>query len=312
MGRRRRGLRPGGIAVLAAVVSATAAGAAGMWLAQSNRPASTVVVPGPPPARTVQQRRAPAPSAVPTRSAGVPEPPHVQTPGRADQRVSPRVPAAFRAAIIFDDAGSSADNVEEIIAIGRPVAIAILPALAYSAEVARRARAGGLEILLHLPVESADEAKALGPGGVTVTMTDAEIHAAVRSGLASVPGAVGVNTHMGSKGTADRRVMRAVIEVVREAGLFFIDSRTTTDTVAEAVAADMGVRTAARAVFLDNENEGEAIRAQLRRLITLAKERGSAIAIGHVRRLTAGVLANMLDEFDRAGVAIVPLSTLVR
>jgi len=121
-----------------------------------------------------------------------------------------------------------------------------------------------------------------------------------------------VNNHMGSRGTADRRVMRAVIEVVREAGLFFIDSRTTAETMAESVAADLGVPTARRVVFLDNENEEEPIRQQLRRLITVARERGVAIAIGHVRRRTAGVLVSMLDEFERAGVVIVPPSTLVK
>ncbi|MGQ0548598.1 MAG: divergent polysaccharide deacetylase family protein [Armatimonadota bacterium] len=223
----------------------------------------------------------------------------------------PPISPPFRAAIIFDDGGGSLDGVEEIITIGRPVAVAVLPGLAYSGDVARWARAAGLDVLLHLPVESADD-RALGPGGVTVAMNDAEIHAVVRSGLASVPGAVGVNNHMGSKGTADRRVMRAIIEVVREAGLYFIDSRTTAETVAESVAVDLGVPTAARAVFLDNQNEDDAIRQQVRRLIALARERGSAIAIGHVGRRTAGVLASMLDEFERAGVVLVPPSMLVR
>lgn len=165
--------------------------------------------------------------------------------------------------------------------------------------------------MLHLPIE-ADDGRALGPGGVIVSMTDAEIHGAVRSGLASVPGAVGVNNHMGSKGTTDRRVMRAVIEAVRDAGLFYIDSRTTAETVGEVIATELGVPTAARAVFLDNENDDGAIRRQVRRLIVLARERGAAIAIGHAGRRTARVLGTMLEEFERAGVAIVPPSALVK
>ncbi len=215
-------------------------------------------------------------------------------------------------AIVFDDAGGSLADVEAIVAIGRPVAVAVLPGLTYSTEAARRARAAGLEVLLHLPVEPEDESKALGPGGVTVGMSDAEIRATVRSDLASVPGAVGVNNHMGSRGTADPRVMRAVLEVVRQEGLFFLDSFTTRDSVIAAVAADVSVRMAVRTVFLDNENDEETIRGQLRRLITLARERGTAVAIGHAHRLTPQVLAGMLDEFERAGIAIVPLSTLVR
>lgn len=142
-------------------------------------------------------------------------------------------------------------------------------------------------------------------------MDDAAIEAAVRADLASVPGAIGVNNHMGSKGTADRRVMRAILEVVRERGLFFLDSVTTPESVAGPVAAEVGVRIAARKVFLDNVDEEEAIRGQVRRLIALARARGTAIAIGHATRLTPRVVASMIEEFDRQRVMLVPLSTLV-
>jgi len=214
-------------------------------------------------------------------------------------------------AVIFDDAGGRLADVEEIIAIGRPVTVAVLPGLAHSAEVARRARAAGLEVLLHLPVEPNDSTQALGPGGITVDMDDAAIQATVRADLASVPGAVGVNNHMGSKGTADRRVMRAILGVVKERGLFFLDSVTTPKSVAGPVATEVGVRAAARTVFLDNVDEEEAIRGQIQHLIALARARGTAIAIGHAQRLTPRVVASMRDEFDRQRVMFVPLSTLV-
>ncbi len=215
-------------------------------------------------------------------------------------------------AIIFDDAGGRIEDVEEIIAIGRPVTVAVLPGLAHSSEVARRVTAAGLEVLLHLPLESADGNRALGPNGVTTSMDESEIRAVVRSALESVPGAVGINNHMGSRGSADRRVMRAVLGVARERGLFFVDSRTTVETVAESTAAEMGVPTAARTVFLDNEDDEEAIRREVQRLISLARARGEAIAIGHAQRRAPGVVAQMVDEFDRQGVRIVPLSALVR
>ncbi|MDR7418540.1 MAG: divergent polysaccharide deacetylase family protein [Armatimonadota bacterium] len=215
-------------------------------------------------------------------------------------------------AIILDDAGGSLSDVEAVIAIGRPVAVAVLPGLAHSSEVARRAVAAGLEVLLHLPVEAHSDNEKLGPGAVRVAMSDEDIRSTVRAGLASVPGAIGVNNHMGSRGTADARVMRAILEVVRERGLLFVDSRTTKDTVAESLAAEMGVPTARRHVFLDNEDDEEAIRGEVLRLISLARAQGEAIAIGHAQRLTPRVVARMLDEFDRQGVRIVPLSVLVR
>lgn len=258
----------------------------------------------PPPRPPVPAVKAPA--ATPHASpAPAPSPRHRATP-------VPAAEAGPRVAIIFDDAGGSLEDVEEIIAIGRPVTVAVLPGLAYSSEVARRAVAAGLEVLLHLPLEANADNEKLGPGAVRVAMSDEEIKTTVRAGLASVPGAIGVNNHMGSRGTADRRVMRAVLEVVRERRLMFVDSRTTADTVAESLAVEMGVPAARRHIFLDNTDDEEAIRREVQRLISLARTQGEAIAIGHAQRLTPRVVAQMRDEFDRRGVRVVPLSTLVR
>jgi len=117
---------------------------------------------------------------------------------------------------------------------------------------------------------------------------------------------------MGSRATADRRVMTAVLAVVRERGLFFVDSRTTLDSVAAAVAREMGIPVAERAVFLDNEDDPAYIAAQVRRLLELARAKGSAVAIGHVQKQTAEVVRSLLPEFDRARIVLVPVSVLVR
>ncbi|MDQ7849868.1 MAG: divergent polysaccharide deacetylase family protein [Armatimonadota bacterium] len=217
---------------------------------------------------------------------------------------------AARVALIFDDAGATLQQVEPILALGRPVTLAVLPGLAASAAVARRAQAAGLEVLLHLPLES-EEDRRLGPGGVTTAMSDEEIAAVVRAGLAEVPGAVGINGHMGSRATADLRVMTAVLGVVREQGLFFVDSRTTPRTVAMQVARALGVPAVERTVFLDNEDEPAYITGQVRRLLEAARTRGWAIGIGHAQRGTAEVLRQLLPEFDRAGVVLVPVSDLL-
>jgi polysaccharide deacetylase 2 family uncharacterized protein YibQ len=223
-----------------------------------------------------------------------------------------RPPADARVAVIFDDAGGSLEDVEAIIALGRPVTIAVLPGLRFSKDVAERARTAGLEVFLHLPLEADDSTKPMGPGGIAEAMSDEEIAATVRAGLDSVPGAVGVNNHMGSRGTADMRVMRAVLGVVKAQGLIWVDSRTTLNTVGARLAGEMGIRTASRQVFLDNEDEPEAIRAQIVRLIEMARRDRQAIAIGHAHRRTTQVLREMLSEFDRMGIELVPASALAR
>lgn len=294
MAPRRRRVAPNRFVTLSALIVA-------LGLILGAALAGSFLRPAPP--------QAPAPQP-PAARAPAPQPP-AQAPAPAPVRpVLP--PPVGRAAIIFDDAGGSLEDLEAIIALGRPVTVAVLPGLRHSREVARRARAAGLEVLLHLPLEPEDGAKAMGPGGIAVAMTDEEIAASVRASLAGVPGASGINNHMGSRATADPRVMRAVLRVVKEADLIFVDSVTSPRTTAAALAAEMGIRAASRHVFLDNEDDPAPIRAQLRRTLERARRTGEAVAIGHAARRTAQVLREMLGEFDTAGIVLVPASALAR
>lgn len=250
----------------------------------------------------------PAPPVAPPAAAARAAPSPAPAPGEAP----PAVPPAGFVAIIFDDAGATLAQLEPIIALRRPVTIAVLPGLAASPDVAWRARMAGLQVILHLPMEAEEAGRALGPGGVTTDMDDEAIAAQVRADLDGVPGAVGLSPHMGSRGTADRRLMAAVLAVLRERGLFFVDSRTTGQTVGATLAREMGILVAERAVFLDNDDDPAYIAGQVRRLLDVARTNGSAVGIGHVQKHTAEVLAMLLPEFDQARLVFVPVSTLVR
>ncbi len=216
-----------------------------------------------------------------------------------------------RVAIIFDDAGYGLKAAREIEAIGRPVTISVLPHLPYSSLIAEEAPGRGVQVILHLPMEPDNEAIPLGEGGIKVAMSDEDIRRTVAGDLTSVPNAVGANNHMGSLGTADARVMRAVLEEMQARHLFFVDSVTSRHSVAARVAREMGIPTAARAVFLDNQDDEEYVRGQFRTLITIAQTRGQAVAIGHVGKVTARVLVSLLPEFDEAGIQLVRISDLV-
>jgi uncharacterized protein len=268
------------------------------------------VQPGP------RQAAPPAPRPEHPQSAPPPQPP------RQNPEVS-RAPAVLpgpaagrsghpRVAIIFDDAGYGLKAAREIESIGRPVTISVLPHLPYSNLIAEEAPGRGIQVILHLPMEPDNDAIQLGEGGIKVAMSDEDIRRTVAADLASVPNAVGANNHMGSLGTSDPRVMHAVLEEMRERHLFFVDSVTSRHSVAAQVAREMGVPTAARAVFLDNQDDEEYVRSQFRTLMTIAQTRGQAVAIGHVGKVTARVLVSLLPEFDEAGIKLVRISDLVR
>lgn len=215
-------------------------------------------------------------------------------------------------AIIFDDAGYSMRAAQEVMDLGRPVTISVLPDLAYSTAIAEEAPRHGVQVILHLPLQPDNPSITLGPGGITVDMNDEEIERTVAADFGTVPAAVGANNHMGSRGTSDPRVMRAVLSAVKARHLFFVDSLTSPHSVAARVARDMGVPTAVRAVFLDNQDDEGYVRGQLMTLIKVAQERGQAVAIGHVGKVTVRVLRDMLPVFDEAGIRLVPVSQLVQ
>jgi polysaccharide deacetylase 2 family uncharacterized protein YibQ len=188
----------------------------------------------------------------------------------------------------------------------------VLPELAGSADAARDLAGSGKEVLLHLPMEPRGYPQVRpGPGVVLVSQTDDEIARTVENDLASVPGAVGVNNHMGSAATADLRVMRAVARVLSRRGLFFVDSRTTDATVALDVARDARVPAASRKVFLDDVQREDAIETSLAGLVEKAKAEGGAIAIGHPYPTTLAVLDRELPRLSARGVRLVRVSELV-
>jgi polysaccharide deacetylase 2 family uncharacterized protein YibQ len=165
--------------------------------------------------------------------------------------------------------------------------------------------------MLHLPMETISGLDP-GPGKVTTEMSDAQIDAQVEDDLSQVPLARGVNNHEGSKGSADPRVMRDVIGVLAKHGdLFFVDSRTSSASVAEATAHAAGVPTAARDVFLDNQASVAYTEAQLRAAAEIAKRTGSAIAIGHPRSTTLAAVRALIPELQAAGIQFVLARDLV-
>ncbi len=215
-----------------------------------------------------------------------------------------------RVALVIDDLGRSVEAVDRLAGLGVPVAGAVLPFEPQSTAVARRLASAGVEVLCHLPMEGQQGADP-GPGALTLEMGRRRLARATREALTEVPGAVGVNNHMGSALSASSEGMRAILEVVAEEGLFYLDSRTGADSVGYRLALELGIPAAERQVFLDVERRPEAVRAQFAELLTAARERGAAIAIGHPDPTTLGVLAEELPRALAAGYEFVPVSFLL-
>jgi polysaccharide deacetylase 2 family uncharacterized protein YibQ len=211
--------------------------------------------------------------------------------------------------LILDDVGFEGQPLRRAMALDPNVNFAVLPNGTRAADYASLLNDSGFEILCHLPMEPQGEA-APGPNAVLTSMTDAEIAAITRANLRAVPYARGVNNHMGSRATTDRRVMSSVFNALPD-GMYFIDSRTGQGSVAEAVAREMRVRTASRHIFLDNEQSEDAIRRQIRLVAETARAEGTAVAIGHLYPATIATLEEEIPGLKRQGFRFVRASQAV-
>jgi polysaccharide deacetylase 2 family uncharacterized protein YibQ len=222
-------------------------------------------------------------------------------------------PGGPRLALVIDDLGQSFSHFEQLVSLELPLSIAVIPGLPASARTVSAASRLGVEMLLHQPMEPREEAgKNPGEGVLLTSMTAEALRAQVRAGLAAVPGAVGVNNHMGSKFTEDPAGLAALMAELKEHGLFWLDSRTTAATRGVEAAHAAGVPALERDIFIDAEVSGDAIRRQVRKLIETARVHGAAVGIGHPHPETIAVLREMRAELLASGVTLVAVSALVR
>ncbi|MCZ2723626.1 divergent polysaccharide deacetylase family protein [Marinomonas sp. 15G1-11] len=216
------------------------------------------------------------------------------------------LPAPAKISIVIDDLGYNRKGMEGALALPNAVALAILPHTPFSKKTAAAANKTNRLILLHAPMENKKSLR-LGPGGLYSDMEMEEFKQTLLEDLESISGIVGVNNHMGSLLTQKSMQMKWVMDIIAPKKLFFLDSVTTSDSVAQKTAQDYGLQTAKRDVFLDNIPTEKAIAKQFDRLLKVARENGSAIAIGHPYPETMHFLLKRLDILKKDGVILVPL-----
>lgn len=212
-------------------------------------------------------------------------------------------------AIVVDDLGVDRRVAEELLSLDAPLTFSILPMQPYSRRIAKTAHARGREVILHLPLEPRGfPLKDPGEGALFVAMSDRELKRQLRKDLDAVPYIAGVNNHMGSRFMEHDAKVRLVLEELKGRGLFFLDSRTTSNSTGCRIARSLALRTGERDVFLDNETGVKDITAQVEQLVRIARKDGTAIGICHPYPATVTVLTTMIPRIKAQGIDIVPLS----
>jgi len=216
-----------------------------------------------------------------------------------------------RVAIIIDDLGYDEKVALKFLSLDGPISFSVLPHCPFQESIATAVRRGGRDLLLHLPMEPVEYPRVdPGTGALLSSMTPGDFLDQLQKNLDAVPLAVGVNNHMGSKLTQDPAKMRQLFTILKKRNLFFIDSLTGPQSYCQQAARLLQVRFAQRQVFLDHVQDPAAIRFQIKRLISIAKEHGQAIGIGHPYPATWEVLSEELPGI-KDQVELVRVSELV-
>ncbi len=324
-----------------AVIAALLGGATGLWLAGSDlfggddpsdamfAATSPAIALEPPPMAVVEAAAPPPETTEIVIALAPPEAPEARPPAAAVEPAAPSIeyledlPAWRRYAVaigeargplialVVDDMGMARAWSQQVVGLLGPLTLAYLPYAEGLPEQTEQARLAGHELIVHLPMEADDPTADTGPNALTADLDDDEIRERLAWSLGRFGGYVGVSNHMGSRFTRDARVMAVVIDEVAARGLLYLDSRTTAETVGEALARDAGVPTTRRHVFIDNQADEDAIAARLADLETLARKQGYAVGIGHPRPETIAALARWLPELGARGFTLAPISAIV-
>ncbi|MET3847264.1 MULTISPECIES: divergent polysaccharide deacetylase family protein [unclassified Paenibacillus] len=232
----------------------------------------------------------------------------------ADKRQSDMKPDK-KVAIIIDDFGNGQGGTEEMLSLPIKLTVAIMPFLPTSKTDAELAHKQGHDVIVHMPMEPKQgNPKWLGPGAITSNMSNEEIRKRVEEAIDNVPYAVGMNNHMGSKITGDERIMSIVLEVCRERGLFFVDSKTNYHSVVGKLAVQMGMPPVANNIFLDDRHTVSHVSKQMKAVETWASEHQNCVTIGHVGvqgKKTAEAIRQSITGMQNS-VSFVGISDLVR
>ena len=204
--------------------------------------------------------------------------------------------------IIIDDFGYRNDEVSDgFLELDAYLTYAIIPGHEYSTSFGEKAIKAGYEVIVHMPMENTGKTYGEEEFVLTTEMDNETIQRRINTAFNQIPTAIGMNNHQGSSASADQRVMSSVARTIKERNLFFIDSRTTVETIAETTMEVFGVPTARRNVFLDNDDDEEKITQQLMKLVRKAEEDGFSIGIGHVKPKTLNVLKKNIPKLQKDG-----------
>ncbi len=215
--------------------------------------------------------------------------------------------------LVIDDFGYRNDNISDgFLNLSIPITCAIIPGHTASKKFAEKAVSYGKEVIIHMPMESENYSPGEDEYKLLTSMTSELLENKLIQAFESLPEAIGMNNHQGSKATSDSKTMTVLASVLKDRGKYFIDSRTSSLTIGEKTMISFGVPTTRRNIFLDNNNDLDRIEEQMNKLANSAKKNGVAVGLGHARKNTLSVIEKVVPDLLDKGFVFQFASQVVK
>ena len=215
--------------------------------------------------------------------------------------------------LVIDDFGYRNDNISDgFLNLSIPITCAIIPGHTASKKFAEKAVSYGKEVIIHMPMESENYSPGEDEYKLLTSMTSELLENKLIQAFESLPEAIGMNNHQGSKATSDSKTMTVLASVLKDRGKYFIDSRTSSLTIGEKTMISFGVPTARRNIFLDNNNDLDKIEEQMNKLANSAKKNGVAVGLGHARKNTLSAIERVVPDLLDKGFVFQFASQVVK
>ena len=215
-------------------------------------------------------------------------------------------------ALVIDDLGGESLIAKELLQWDLPLTFSILPFTPYAKATAKEAHQKGKEVILHVPMEPHGYPKVRPGEGVLLQEMDEEsLRRQLIKDIEAVPYIKGASNHMGSRLMEDPEKVKIILSELKRRRLYFLDSRTTPQTVGMDVAQGIGVKAIERSLFIDHSLDEEDIKEKIGKLIRLSLSNGKAVGIGHPHPSTIKSIKEMIPKMKERGIEIVPLSSVM-
>lgn len=208
---------------------------------------------------------------------------------------------------------ATAETDDVLQSLPAPVALAVTAQSEVAGAWMSRARQDGHEILLSLPMEPFDYPRS-DPGPNTLLTSipvDNNLHRLLWA-LGKGVGYIGVTTDSGSRFTTNPEAMKPILGVLRLRGLMIFDTKLAPMSVTSELAEKEHVPFATSTLAIPDDQSPDELKTSLRALEKIAKDKGQAIGYISITPLSLNVLSTWVHELPRRGIALAPLSAMVK